>query len=170
MPTPPHGDPPPEPLWIASWRASLRKIEHSARLQVPCGIDPRDLVEDAFLWLWREYPFGVPPPDDLIAYINGRFRNSVKKFFAERSREESLPESGLVPTSTAAPSARLEGYEEVQRLLPHICSADRRLLYRHFVLELTYRELATELQMAEGTIKARISRAARKLRGNASSE
>ena len=130
--------------------------------------EAEDVAQDSFLRAWKALE-GFDPARPLrpwllsiTANLTRNRRRSAGRYFAalmRAFRAEPLPAS--MEEKSAQKSQADELWKAVQKLNP----LDQQIVYLRYFLELPVSETAEILQVAEGTVKSRLSRAIEKLRG-----
>lgn len=150
---------------------------HTARMLVGSRDDAMDLVQEAFLKVFRArdtYRDGEP----FLPWFHRILRNTCFSHLRQRGRitkrslavmgpdEDEGPDYDLVD-ETPGPDARsqeLERAEILHQSFEGLSARDREILtLRHFQ-ELSYKEIAEALDIPQGTVMSRLFHARRRLR------
>ena len=127
-----------------------------------------EVTQDTFLAMWRRPGAYDPARGSLQSFLLGIARNKAVDLVR---REESLrrtKESLLSETSTDVvldPDSGFEEREEVREALQKLSDVQREALVLAYFGGRTYREVAQELDIPEGTAKTRLRDGLTKLRG-----
>ena len=152
-----------EPLALAHQQAVFRL----AYLLLGDPDDAEDIAQETFLRAWRSLKvFDQTRPLrpwllSIAANLSRNRRRSAGRYLAALTRafrDEPAPAS--IEEKSAQHMAASELWKAVQNLsLP-----DQQIVYLRYFLDLSVAETALVLQVAEGTVKSRLSRALEKLR------
>ena len=130
--------------------------------------DAEDVAQESFLRAWRHLRSFDPQRPlrpwllSITANLARNRRRSAGRYFAalmRAFRDEPAPE-GIEEKSTQNFQAQ-ELWQAVQKLNMF----DQQIVYLRYFMDLPVAETAQILQVAEGTVKSRLSRALEKLRG-----
>ena len=111
-----------------------------------------DVTQEAFLAAWRALP-----------EFRGtcRFSTWLYRLTTNDVTELELPDDGPGPQDQAE---QAEAQQAVRRALSRLSEEHRQVLLLRYMQELGYAEIAAALEISEGTVKSRISRAKMRLR------
>lgn len=119
-----------------------------------------EVTQDTFLALWRQPAAYDPARGSLKAFLLGVARNKgvdlVRREEALRRMKESL---GREAETEVTPTSAVEGLEqrlEMCDALAQLSSAQREAIVLAYFGGRTYREMAKELGIPEGTAKTRV--------------
>lgn len=152
-----------EPLVLAHQQAVFRL----AYLLLGDADDAEDIAQETFLRAWnhlKRFDATRPLRPWLLSIASnlsrnrrrsaGRYLAALTRAFREQPKETPLDEASAQNTEAN------ELWHAVQRLE----MSDQQIIYLRYFLELSVVETAETLQVAEGTVKSRLSRALEKLR------
>ena len=136
-----------------------------------CGGDAalaEDAAQEAFLAAWR----GLPRFRGDSRFSTWLYRLTTNAAIDWRRREKrhrgmddvtelELPDDGPGPQDQAE---QAEAQQAVRRALSRLSEEHRQVLLLRYMQELDYAEIAAALEISEGTVKSRISRAKMRLR------
>ena len=126
----------------------------------------RDLCQDVMMALVRALREGqLRDTDRLSAFVHGIARNTANNFLRTRYRHPSvtpLPES-LAADEAGDPAERIERQQFVTRALASVAATDRRILRLTLVDGLKPGEIAVRLGLTGEVVRARKSRALRRV-------
>lgn len=119
-----------------------------------------EVAQDAFLALWRRPGAFDPERGSLQAFLLGIVRNKaidlVRKEESLRRTRDSLASEMHVRPSSYDPSERVEERQEVRAALETLTDVQREAIVLAYFGGRTYREVAEELGIPEGTAKTRL--------------
>jgi RNA polymerase sigma-70 factor (ECF subfamily) len=152
-----------EPLALAHQQAVFRL----AYLLLGDANDAEDIAQETFLRAWKalkRFDTTRPLRPWLLSIASnlsrnrrrsaGRYLAALTRAFREQPKETPLDEASIQNTDAN------ELWHAVQRLEIN----DQQIVYLRYFLDLPVSETAEVLQIAEGTVKSRLSRALEKLR------
>jgi RNA polymerase sigma-70 factor (ECF subfamily) len=127
-----------------------------------------EVAQDAFLALWRRPGAFDPERGSLRAFLTSIARNKAidlvrREEAAKRAKDSLLAEVSGEPRPRGF-EARVEERSEVVDALQRLPEAQRHAITLAYYGGRTYREVATELQAPEGTVKTRLRDGLSKLR------
>ena len=134
--------------------------------------DAADLTQEVFLRLWRGLE-GFQGRSALSTWLYRLTSNAAVDLLRREGRRSALPletgegEALQIPDPGPTPEGALERQEEreaVRRGLAALSPDHRQVLLLRELEGLSYREIARELGLEEGTVKSRIARARLALR------
>lgn len=134
-----------------------------ARRVVADGSLAEEVAQDTFLALWRRPGAFDPDRGSLQAFLLGVARNKaidlVRREQSSRRKRDSVIAEAEATSSEAAPDEALAGIEEkegVRVALTKLSPVQREAIVLAYFGGRTYREVATELGIPEGTAKTRL--------------
>jgi RNA polymerase sigma-70 factor (ECF subfamily) len=129
--------------------------------------DADDIAQETFLRAWRarkQFDLTRPLRPWLLSIaVNlasnrrrsmGRYVAALMRAFRDEPKAVSTEEKNLQHTEAG----------ELWRAVKHLDERDQQIIYMRFFLDLSVAETAEALNIAEGTVKSRLSRALEKLR------
>jgi RNA polymerase sigma factor (sigma-70 family) len=144
------------------------KVHGMARRVLTDPALAEEVTQDAFLALWRRPGAFDPERGSLLSFLLGVARNKAidlvrREESLKRTRDALVAEVELQPAvSDDAP--RIDEREELTRALRQLSPAHREAIVLAYYGGRTYREVATELGIPEGTAKTRLRDGLMKLR------
>ena len=152
-----------EPLILAHQQAVFRL----AYLLLGDPDDAEDVAQETFLRAWdhlKRFDSARPIRPWLLsiaANLSRNRRRSAGRYLAALTRAfRSEPASANIEEKSAQHMDANDLWKAVQNL----SAADQQIVYLRYFLDLSVSETAEVLQVAEGTVKSRLSRALEKLR------
>ncbi len=133
-------------------------------------VDTEEVVQDTFLTLWNKARTVELVDDSVLPWLMttarylslNRLRSLARHATFGQDMIDELAEPGMTPESRAALTQELETIEAALRRM----SPMDQKLYRLCVVDaLTYKEAASQLGVSHGTIRNRLSRVRKALRG-----
>ena len=136
-----------------------------------CGGDAalaEDAAQEAFLAAWRGLP-RFRGDSRFSTWLYRLTTNAAIDWLRREKRhrgmddvtELELPDDGPSPQDQAE---QAEAQQAVRRALSRLSEEHRQVLLLRYMQELDYAEIAAALEISEGTVKSRISRAKMRLR------
>lgn len=127
-----------------------------------------EVAQDTFLALWRRPGAFDPQRGSLQTFLLGVARNKAidlvrREESRRRTREALMMETEMNPTEVG-PESGMEERHEVQAALQQLSGVQREALVLAYFGGRTYREVATELNIPEGTAKTRLRDGLAKMR------
>lgn len=152
-----------EPLMLAHQQAVFR----FATLLLGDADDAEDIAQETFLRAWKHLKRFDPARPlrpwllSIVANLSRNRHRSVGRYVSALMRAfREQPKASLPDELSAQNTESNELWRAVQQLdLP-----DQQIVYLRYFLDLPVSETADALQIAEGTVKSRLSRALEKLR------
>jgi RNA polymerase sigma-70 factor (ECF subfamily) len=144
------------------------KVHGIARRVVTDPALAEEVTQDAFLALWRRPGAFDPARGNLLGFLLAIARNKAidlvrREESLKRTRDALMAEAESDPAvSDDAP--RIEEREEITRALRELSPVHREAIVLAYYGGRTYREVATELGIPEGTAKTRLRDGLMKLR------
>lgn len=152
-----------EPLMLAHQQAVFR----FAYLLLGDADDAEDIAQETFLRAWKALKrFDLTRPLrpwllSIAANLSrnrrrsaGRYISALMRAFRDEPKTISVDEKAVQNTESA----------ELWRAVKNLDEPDQQIIYLRYFLDLPVAETAEVLQIAEGTVKSRLSRALEKLR------
>ncbi len=119
-----------------------------------------EVAQDTFLALWRRPGAFDPARGSLQSFLLGIVRNKavdlVRKEESLRRTRESLAAEMGVSSEGYDPSGRVEERQQVRAALEKLTEVQREAIVLAYFGGRTYREVADELGIPEGTAKTRL--------------
>jgi RNA polymerase sigma-70 factor, ECF subfamily len=144
------------------WRVAVRTLRDAARAE--------EVVQDTFLALWLDPARFDPHRGSLGAFLVGIAHHKSVDVIRQRGAREratarlvEIDQTGGVNESWG-PSATLDLLFALNKLSPKL----KETMFWAFYVGLTYREVADQMNIPEGTAKSRIRDALRQLRNELS--
>lgn len=126
-------------------------------------VDPslaEEVAQDTFLALWRRPGAFDPVRGSLQAFLAGIARNkaidSVRKEESARRSRDALIAGSEVPSKDVVMNEHVEERAEMLQALKELSDVQREAVVLAYFGGRTYREVATELGIPEGTAKTRL--------------
>lgn len=127
-----------------------------------------EVVQEVFIFLLKSGTRYKPTAGDLSAFVFGVTRNLVRRFKKREGLKEALPgdevldrlserQTGSEELSTQL--IRNQGLERIRAAIQSLPKHYRQVVVLCDLCELTYREAASRLECAVGTIRSRRNRA-----------
>jgi RNA polymerase sigma-70 factor (ECF subfamily) len=130
-----------------------------------------DVVQDAFLSLWRRGRGFDPARGSVRSWVLGAVRNKALDFFrseaAKTSRDVSDDQAVAeltAPERTEAAVEQLDDAHQVRGALMQLPDEQRRVIELSYFGGFTHSEIATMLELPAGTVKGRMRLGLTKLR------
>ena len=122
----------------------------------------QDVMQEALIQIWRDMP-SYRPIGSFKGWMMKILLNKARKYYRRREVETVALEVAVnVPGNDRTPQETMELEEEAQRMrqaLERITTNHREVLILRYYGELTVPEIAKTLNLREGTVKSRLSRA-----------
>ncbi len=129
------------------------------------GAVAEDIVQDVMLKLWRNAAQFDPARAQVSSWIYQIARN--RRIDIARREPEPLPEDLAAPSRVEDTAAALALEQEVERLraaLDALPAAQREMVDKAYLGELTHQEISRQTSLPLGTVKSRLRRAIDRLR------
>lgn len=127
-----------------------------------------EVAQDTFLALWRRPGAFDPARGSLQSFLLGIVRNKaidlVRKEESRRRSRDALAREFPVTEQTYDPGAEVEERDRVMAALGGLSDVQREVVVLAYFGGRTYREVAVELAIPEGTAKTRLRDALTRLR------
>ena len=129
-----------------------------------CGNNDQalDITQDTFIKAWHALP-DWQPEARLQTWLLRIARNTTIDALRRRQHmAEPLPEDHLLIASGPTPLRQLENSRcltQLERLIAQLPTGQREVLLLRELDGLAYRDIATSLNISEGTVKSRLARA-----------
>ena len=128
-----------------------------------------EVAQDTFLALWRRPGAFDPTRGSLQGFLAGIARNKAidavrREESARRSRDALIAESEQASTMTISNEHHVEEQDEMLAALKELSEVQREAVVLAYFGGRTYREVAIELGIPEGTAKTRLRDGLTKLR------
>ena len=153
--------------WDQLMRAHQEAVFRLAYLLLGDPDDADDVAQETFLRAWKYLTrFDStrafrPWLLSIAANLASNRRRSAGRYFSALTRAfRDEPKSVTVEEQSSQHTEAEDLWEAVKQLNVH----DQQVIYLRFFLDLSVSETAETLQVAEGTVKSRLSRALEKLR------
>ena len=154
-----------EPLVLAHQEAVFRL----SYLLLGDPDDAEDVAQETFLRAWNHLKrFDAARPLrpwllSIASNLASNRRRSAGRYFAALTR--AFRNEPTTSASTEEKSARHMESSELWKAVKNLSMPDQQIIYLRYFLDLPVTETAQVLQVAEGTVKSRLSRALDRLRG-----
>ena len=153
--------------WEALVRAHQEAVFRLAYLIIGDPDEAEDVAQETFLRAWKHLRgFDTTRPLrpwllSIASNLSSNRRRSAGRYFAALTRAfRAEPAPATVEEKSSDQAEANELWKAVQKL----SMQDQQIVYLRYFLDLSIAEAAEVLQVAEGTIKSRLSRALEKLR------
>lgn len=153
--------------WEPLVQAHQQAVFRLAYLLLGDADDAEDIAQETFLRAWnhlKRFDATRPLRPWLLSIASnlsrnrrrsaGRYLAALTRAFREQPKETPLDEASAQNTEA----------NELWRAVQRLEMSDQQIIYLRYFLELSVIETAETLQVAEGTVKSRLSRALEKLR------
>lgn len=153
--------------WEALMRAHQQAVFRLAYLLVGDPDDAEDVAQETFLRAWKHLKgFDATRPMrpwllSIVSNLSSNRRRSAGRYFAALTR--AFRAEPLPVTIEERSSEQLEA-NELWKAVQKLNVQDQQIVYLRYFLDLPIAETSEVLQVAEGTVKSRLSRALEKLR------
>jgi RNA polymerase sigma-70 factor (ECF subfamily) len=145
------------PFWTLVEAHGAELLKHAQRL---VGSEAEDVLQEALLRALRSYP-GLSHADHLRAWLYRVTTTTAFDHGKRRAREIPTPR----PPDGAVYQPEDDGFDALIGVLPE---GPRTVLTMRFVEDMSYGDMAKELDCSEVAARQRVSSAVRKLRGELS--
>lgn len=160
------------PHFESVYQQTYDTIAKYVYFKVPQLADAEDIVQNVYLRYYREVILKQKYVDHPQAYLLGITANELKKFYATKSRQPIQLDSTEVDPLDNVPDdadVHLEvintfTQDLVAQAVSELSPVDQKILSGHFRFEMTFAELAKQLDLSENTVKTRYYRALKTLR------
>ena len=154
-----------EPLVLAHQEAVFRL----SYLLLGDPDDADDVAQETFLRAWNHLRRFDPTRPlrpwllSIASNLASNRRRSAGRYFAALTR--AFRNEPISAPSTEERSAQHMQAGDLWKAVQHLGVADQQIIYLRYFLDLPVAETAEVLQVAQGTVKSRLSRALERLRG-----
>ena len=130
--------------------------------------DAEDVAQETFLRAWNHLKRFDPTRPlrpwllSIASNLASNRRRSAGRYFAALTR--AFRNEPTASTSTEEKSARQMEANDLWKAVQNLSVPDQQIIYLRYFLDLPVTETAEALQVAEGTVKSRLSRALERLR------
>ena len=155
-----------EPLVLAHQEAVFRL----SYLLLGDPDDAEDVAQETFLRAWNHLKRFDPTRPlrpwllSIASNLASNRRRSAGRYFAALTRAFRNEPTASTSTSTEEKSARHMEANDLWKAVQTLSVPDQQIIYLRYFLDLPVTETAEVLQVAEGTVKSRLSRALERLR------
>lgn len=140
------------------FRAQYRPLVRLAKLMVQDDDRAEDLVQDAFVHLYRRW-WSLRDPDRALFYLRSCVANGARDALRARRAAWRLPPEVAASAPSAEVSAiRHEQEEDVLRGLAGLAARQRQVLVLRYYLDLREAEIAETLRISPGAVKVHATR------------
>lgn len=153
--------------WEALMRAHQEAVFRLAYLIVGDPDDAEDVAQETFLRAWKHLKgFDTTRPLrpwllSIASNLSSNRRRSAGRYFAALTRAfREAP----APVTVEEKSSEQSEANDLWRAVQKLNMQEQQIVYLRYFLDLPINETAEALQVAEGTVKSRLSRALEKLR------
>jgi RNA polymerase sigma-70 factor (ECF subfamily) len=119
-----------------------------------------EVAQDTFIALWRRPGAFDPERGSLRSFLMVVARNKavdlVRKEESRKRATDSLLQEAARPSDMSPDDERIEEREEIRRALAQLSLVQREAIVLAYFGGRTYREVARELEIPEGTAKTRL--------------
>jgi RNA polymerase sigma-70 factor (ECF subfamily) len=153
--------------WETLMRAHQQAVFRLAYLIVGDPDDAEDVAQEAFLRAWKHLQgFDATRPLrpwllSITSNLSSNRRRSAGRYFAALTRAFRAEP---VPATIEERSSEQQEANELWKAVQKLNMQDQQIVYLRYFLDLPIAETSEVLQVAEGTVKSRLSRALGKLR------
>ena len=149
----------------AEFRVFYEQTARSLRAYLRRSMPPEavdDALQEAYLRLLRT-PHASLPADERRAYLYRIAANLANDAWRARKRHPEAvgPAPDLLPGRSASDATRVD----VRRAMDRLRVQERTMLWLAYVEQASHREIASALDVKEGSVRVLLSRARRKLAG-----
>ena len=133
--------------------------------------EARDVAQEAFVRAYRSlgrFDARQPFRPWLLRIVTNLALNSARAAGRRRAMGERYEQAGEMKTVEPSPEHAVESAEQARRVwhaIGRLDAQDQALLYLRYFLDASERETAQALGRPEGTVKSRLHRVLRRLRG-----
>lgn len=123
--------------------------------------DTDDVVQDAFVTAWKQLPT-LRDPSAVKSWLMRIAGREALALATRRSREDALDDATLPPSSAAQPersAIQNDRLAALSRALDRLKEDQRRCWLLREVAELSYAEIAEEMNMTDSTVRGLLARA-----------
>lgn len=140
----------------------LQRVIAAVSLWCRSADDAEQAVADAVGRAWEQLDRGRSI-DNLAAWVTTVAMNGVRARHRRRDRDRRKGHLVAVTNSTTGPAERSTSRIDLQRALGRLGERQRQVVALHYGLDLPVAEIAAQLGIAEGTVKATLHKSRRLL-------
>lgn len=160
------------PHFESVYRETYEAVAKYVYFNVPQLADAEDIVQEVYLRYYREVILKRKYVDHPQAYLKAIAANQLKRFYTTKATQAiQLNSDDLDPLENIPDDSDLHTevinrftHEAIAREVTALSALDQKILTGHVRFEMTFAELATQLNLSENTIKSRYYRALKQLR------
>ena len=142
----------------ALYQAHALGLVKLAVLMVGDQLTAEDVVQDAFLGLYRRWP-ALTDHDKALSYVRASVLNGCRMFHRGRYRRGRVPPEDPGHAESAEATAMLgEAHREVLGALRRLPTRQREAVVLRYYLDMTEAQAAQAMGVSRGTIKSATSR------------
>jgi len=151
-------------------RAAVVRLDRAARLILRDPELARDAVQEGLIRAWRDLP-SLRDPDRFDAWLHRLIVNAcIDQTRRRRRRPIEVELTPIHAPATSDMSGALADRDQVDRVLRHLDEAGRAIVVLHYFVGLPLTEVANALGIPVGTVKSRLHRSLREMRGATATE
>jgi RNA polymerase sigma-70 factor (sigma-E family) len=154
---------PPRPAAVVIdelYRAHGLSLERVALLLMGDQATAEDVVQEAFLGLYRSWQRGREP-DDVLAYLRTTVLNAARTALRRRARQQAMMRATQPRPPVWSAEAEVMADEDGRAVLAAVARLPRRqreVLALRYLLDLSEKEIAAMLGISRGTVASATSR------------
>ena len=155
----------PEPIWKAWFAKHGARLLLFARQQARCSDDAEDLVQEAFVRIWRLYGHtGEVSPSLVYRAIRRLAIDWARSLDSRKRREEKISHDTPFASSFDRGLERDERRDVLLQAVDRLPPEQKEVLTLKIWAELTFDEIARTLDLSLNTVASRYRYALRKLK------